>query len=52
MEQKEFSKMKMAKKIIDSLMIPHFKQGEAFEGLWEGSRAIVEFLEKPENIIR
>lgn len=43
---------KIAKKIIDSLMIPHFKQGEVFDGLWEGSKAIVQFLEKPENKIK
>jgi len=40
-----------AKKIIDSLMIPAFKQGGIFKGLWEGSKAIVTFLEKPENKI-
>lgn len=44
-------KDEIAKKIIDSLMIPNFKQGKIFDGLWEGSKAIVEFLEKPENKI-
>jgi uncharacterized protein len=41
-----------AKEIIDSLMIPHFKQGEIFEGLWEGSKAVIGFLEKPGNKIK
>lgn len=42
----------IAKKIIDSVMIPNFKQGEIFKGLWGGSKAVVEFLEKPENKIK
>lgn len=41
----------VAKTIIDSIMIPNFKKGKNFEGLWEGSLAIVEFLERPENKI-
>ncbi|HSZ87677.1 MAG TPA: TPM domain-containing protein [Puia sp.] len=41
----------IAKKIIDSLMIPNFKQAKYLEGIWEGSKAIAEFLEKPENEI-
>lgn len=41
----------IAKTIIDSIMIPRFKKSEFFEGLWDGSIAIVEFLEKPENKI-
>lgn len=41
-----------AQQFIDSLMIPKFKQAEHFEGLWEGSRAVVDFLEKPENRIK
>ena len=41
----------IVKKIIDSLMLPNFKKGKTFEGLWEGSLAIVKFLEKPENKI-
>lgn len=40
------------KKIIDSLMIPEFKQSDYFKGLWKGSLAIVEFLERPENKIK
>ncbi len=41
-----------AKKIIDSLMTPQFRDAKYFEGIWLGSKAIVEFLEKPENRIR
>jgi uncharacterized protein len=41
----------IAKKIIDSLMIPQFKADKVFEGLWLGSKAIVHFLELPENKI-
>jgi uncharacterized protein len=40
-----------AQKIIGESMIPHFKKGNTFEGLWEGSKAIVTFLERPENKI-
>ena len=42
----------IAKKIIDSLMTPRFKQEEYFDGLWNASIAITEFLEKPENKIK
>jgi uncharacterized protein len=42
----------IAKRIIDSLMLPKFKQQKFFEGLWDGSLAITNFLEKPENLIR
>ncbi len=42
----------IAKEIIANLMIPHFKNNEAFEGIWAGSKAVVEFLERPENKIR
>jgi len=41
----------IAKKIIDSIMIPQFKKDKIFEGLWSGSSAIVDFLNKPENKI-
>jgi uncharacterized protein len=44
-------KDEIAQKFIDSLMIPNFKKGQYFEGIWEGSKAIVNFLEKPENKI-
>lgn len=42
----------IAKQFIDSLMTPRFRQAEYFEGLWEGSKAVVYFLEKPENKIK
>ena len=41
----------VAKAIIDSVMIPNFKKGKPFDGLWAGSLSIVEFLERPENKI-
>jgi uncharacterized protein len=43
---------KIAAKIIDSLMLPHFRRSEVFEGIWKGSKAIVDFLERPENKIK
>lgn len=45
-------KDEIAARIIDSVMIPHFKKGQTFEGLWRGSKAIVDFLERPENKIK
>jgi uncharacterized protein len=45
-------KDEIAKQIIDSLMIPRFKEGRIFDGLWEGCTAIINFLEKPENKIK
>ncbi len=45
-------KDELAKKIIDSLMIPKFKANLYFEGLRDGSIAIVNFLDKPENKIK
>ena len=42
----------IAKDIIGNLMVPHFKQNEVFAGIWAGSKAIVEFLERPENKIK
>ena len=42
----------IALKIIDSLMIPKFKANMYFEGLRDGSMAIVNFLDKPENKIK
>jgi len=41
-----------AKRIIDSLMIPEFKNDHIFNGLWLGSKTIVDFLERPENRIK
>lgn len=45
-------KDEIAKKIIDNFMIPRFKEGRIFDGLWDGSIAIVNFLERPENKIK
>ena len=45
-------KDEIAKKIIDSLMVSQFKNGKFYEGLLDGSKAIVNFLEKPENKIK
>jgi uncharacterized protein len=45
-------KDELAKKIIDSLMLPKFKDSLYFEGLRDGSIAIVKFLDKPENKIK
>lgn len=42
-------KDEIAKRIIDSLMIPSFKADSIYKGLWLGSKAIVDFLERPEN---
>lgn len=40
-----------AKNIIDSIMVPRFKEEKYFEGLWNASKEITGFLEKPENKI-
>lgn len=40
-------KDEIAKSIIDSIMIPKFRKGQMFEGLFKGSEAIIEFLERP-----
>ena len=45
-------KDEIAKKFIDSLMIPKFKEGKHFEGLFAGSKAVVDFLEQSENEIK
>ncbi len=42
----------ICKRIIDQEMIPRFKSDDAFGGLWAGSAAIVDFLDRPENRIR
>lgn len=42
----------IAQKIVDSLMVPQFKESNYYEGLFAGSKAIVDFLEKPENEIK
>ena len=45
-------KDEIAKRIIDSIMIPEFKKASYYKGLWNGSKAIIEFLERPENKIK
>ena len=42
----------IAREIIGSEMLPDFIQQRYFEGLWKGSVAITNFLEKPENKIK
>jgi uncharacterized membrane protein YgcG len=44
-------KDEIAKKIIDSLMIPRFSEGQYFQAIWNGSLGIVNFLELPQNKI-
>lgn len=34
-------------KFADSLMVPLFKESMYFDGIWEGSRAVVNYLEQP-----
>ena len=41
-----------AKGIIDSIMIPEFKNDRYYEGILRGSKAIISFLERPENRIK
>ena len=41
----------ICQRIIDTDMLPRFKEGQHFEGLWKGSLTMVEFLERPENVI-
>ncbi len=36
-------------RIVDSLMVPEFKEERYFKGLLAGSEAVIEFLERPEN---
>lgn len=45
-------KDEIAKRIIDSVMIPAFKNGEYFDGIFAGTKAVIDFLEKPENQIK
>ncbi|NVJ47842.1 MAG: TPM domain-containing protein [Cytophagia bacterium] len=42
----------IAKKIIDSLMIPKFREELYYEGIYAGTKAVIDFLELPENIIK
>lgn len=43
---------KIAKNIIDSIMTPKFRKGNYFEGIYDGSRAVISFLEQPGNEIK
>lgn len=45
-------KDEIAKEIMDSIMIPQFKINNNFKRLWNGSIAIIKFLERPENKIK
>lgn len=38
-----------AQLIIDSLMLPAFREGEFYRGIRNGTQAIINFLELPEN---
>lgn len=42
----------IAKEIVDSVMVPKFKAGGYYEGIFSGTKAVIDFLEKPENEIR
>jgi uncharacterized protein len=44
-------KDEMSQMIIDSIMLPQFKEENYFDGLWSGSNKIIEFVEKPEDEI-
>lgn len=41
----------VAQGIVDGAMTPRFKEDAPYQGLWDGSVAIVRFLELPENRI-
>jgi uncharacterized protein len=43
---------KIAQRIIDSIMVPEFKKDSIYNGLWLGSKAIVDFLEIRTNRIK
>ena len=45
-------KDEIAKRIIDSLMIPRFKEEKYFEGIKNGAQEIIDFLEQPGNEIK
>jgi len=42
----------VAKRIIDSVMLPPFREDSIYKGLWMGSYTIVDFLERQGNRIR
>jgi len=48
----EVLKDEIAKNIIDSVMIPRFKEDRYFEGVKNGAQAVIDFLEKPGNEIK
>jgi uncharacterized protein len=41
----------ICQRIVDTGILPHFREDRTFDGLWAGSLAVVEFLERPENAI-
>ncbi|MEX1002203.1 MAG: TPM domain-containing protein [Crocinitomicaceae bacterium] len=41
----------VGKDIVERLMIPKFNEGNYFEGLYEGSKAVVDFIEEEKNIV-
>ncbi|MFL5730091.1 MAG: TPM domain-containing protein [Cytophagaceae bacterium] len=45
-------KDKIAQKIIDSLMVPQFREQKYYEGIRDGSKEIIRFLELPQNQIK
>lgn len=44
-------KDEMVKQFIDSLMLPHFRKNEFYEGILAGTQAVITHLELPENQI-
>lgn len=48
----EVLKDEIAKQIIDSLMIPRYKEDNYFEGIKDGIQGIIDFLEQPGNEIK
>ena len=42
-------KDEVSQMMIDSIMLPQFKEEKYFEGLWSGSNKIIEFIEQPED---
>ncbi len=43
---------KVANQIINEKMIPHFRIEEYYQGIYEGTKAVIAYLEKPENRIK
>ncbi len=42
----------IAKGIIENIMMHSLKDGRAFDGLWNCSKAVIDFLDRPENQIK